>query len=52
MSLGDTLKFWDGHAVKFGCDNCCTPIKVIKFIKENIKLKIVCIEKETIKKIQ
>ena len=32
VGLGDALKFCDGHAVKFGCDDCCTPIKVIKFI--------------------
>ena len=23
---------WDGNAVKFGCDDCCTTINVIKFI--------------------
>ena len=30
---GDVLKVWDGHAVKFGCDDCCTSINVIKIIK-------------------
>jgi len=30
---GDALRVWDGHAVKFGCDDCCTLINVIKFIK-------------------
>ena len=29
----DALRVWDGNAVKFGCDDCCTPINVIKFIK-------------------
>ena len=22
---GDELRVWDGHDVKFGCDDCCTP---------------------------
>ena len=30
---GDALRVWDGHAVWFGCDDCCTPVNVIKFIK-------------------
>ena len=30
---GDALRVWDGHAIKFGCDDCYTPINVIKFIK-------------------
>ena len=30
---GDALKIWDGNAVKFGCDNRCTTINVIKFIE-------------------
>ena len=30
---GDAMKVWDGNAVKFGCDDCCIPINVIKFIK-------------------
>ena len=29
---GDALRVWDGNAIKFGCDDCCTPINVIKFI--------------------
>ena len=29
----DALKVWDGNAEKFGCDDFCTPINVIKFIK-------------------
>ena len=29
----DTLGVWDGNPVKFGCDDCCTPINAIKFIK-------------------
>ena len=31
--VGNALKVWDGNAVKFSCDDCCTPINVIKFIK-------------------
>ena len=27
------LRVWDGNAVKFGYDDCYTPINVIKFIK-------------------
>ena len=30
---GDALRVWDGNAVKFGCDDCCTTINVIKFIE-------------------
>ena len=30
---GYALRVWDGNAIKFGCDDCCTPINVIKFIK-------------------
>ena len=30
---GDALRVWDGNAVKFGCDDCCTPINVIKLKK-------------------
>ena len=30
---GDVVRVWDGQAVKFGCDDCCIPINVIKFIK-------------------
>ena len=36
--MGDALRVWDGNAVKFGCDNCCTPINVIIFTKKKIKL--------------
>ena len=35
---GDALRVWDGNAIKFGCDNCCTPINVIIFI--NLKKKL------------
>ena len=31
--VGGYTEVWDGHAVKFGCDDCCTIINVIKFIK-------------------
>ena len=31
----DALGVWDGNAVKSGCDDCCTTINVIKFIKNN-----------------
>ena len=27
------LGIWDGNAIKFGCDDCCTTINVIKFIE-------------------
>ena len=30
---GDALRVSDGNAVKFGCDDCCTPRNVIKFSK-------------------
>ena len=30
---GDALRVWNGNAVKFGCDDCCTPTNVIKVIK-------------------
>ena len=29
----DALRVWDGNAVKFVCDDSCTPINVIRFIK-------------------
>ena len=29
----DTLRVWDGNAIKFGCDDHCTTINVIKFIE-------------------
>ena len=28
----DGLGFWDGNAIKLGCDDHCTSINVIKFI--------------------
>ena len=30
---GDALRVWDGNAIKFGCDDCCTIINVIQFIE-------------------
>ena len=30
---GDALRVWDGHALKFGRDDCCTTINVTKFIE-------------------
>ena len=29
----DGLRVCDRNAVKFGCDDCCTPINIIKCIK-------------------
>ena len=29
----DALRVWDGNALKFSCDDCCTTINVIKFIE-------------------
>ena len=29
----DVLGVWDGNAIKFVCDDCCTTINVIKFIE-------------------
>jgi len=29
----DAPRVWEGNAVKFGCDDCCTTISVIKFIE-------------------
>lgn len=34
---GDALRLWDGNAVKFGCDDCCTHINVIKLILKKEK---------------
>ena len=31
--VGDALRVQDGNAIKFGCDDCCTTINVIKFIE-------------------
>ena len=28
--VGDALNVWDGNAIKFGCDDRCTTINVIK----------------------
>jgi len=28
---GDALRVWDGNAIKFGCDDCCT--NLIKLIE-------------------
>ena len=39
VGWGNALSVWDGHAVKFGCDDHCTAINVIKFIKYKIKSK-------------
>ena len=30
---GDALGVWGGNAIKLGCDDCCKPINVIKFIE-------------------
>ena len=30
--MGDALRIWDGNATKFGHDDRCTTINVIKFI--------------------
>ena len=37
MGGGDALRVWDGNAIKFGCDDCCTYINGIKFIKQFLK---------------
>ena len=29
----DALVVWDGNDIKFGCDDCCATINVIKFIE-------------------
>ena len=29
----DAVRVWDGNAMKFGCDDCCTTTNVIKFIE-------------------
>ena len=31
--VGDALGVWDGNAIKFGFDDHCTTINVIKFIE-------------------
>ena len=30
---GDALGLWDGNTMKFGCEDHCTTINVIKFIE-------------------
>ena len=30
---GDALRVWDGNTIKFGCDDHCTTINVIKLIE-------------------
>ena len=30
---GDVLGVWDGNAMKFGCDDHCTTINVVKFVE-------------------
>ena len=30
---GGALRVWDGNAIKFGCDDCCTPIIATQFVK-------------------
>jgi len=37
MGCGDTLRVWDGNAIKFGCHDYCTTIHVIKFIEKKKK---------------
>ena len=32
--VGDALGVWDGNAIKLGCDDHCTTINAIKFIKK------------------
>ena len=29
----DALRVWDGNAIKFGCDECCKTINIIKCIE-------------------
>ena len=31
--VADALRVWDGNAIKFDYDDCCTTINVIKFIE-------------------
>ena len=37
VGCGDALRVWDRNAVKFGYDDCCTPIKCNK-IHEVLKI--------------
>ena len=36
VGWGDALRVWDGNAIKFVFDDCCTPINEIKPI--NLKI--------------
>ena len=36
---GDALRVWDGNAIKFVCDDCCTTINVTKLIEKLKKRK-------------
>ena len=38
QGVGDALRVWDGTATKFGCDDCCTTINVIKFLSNKVFL--------------
>ena len=31
---GNALRVWDGNAIKFGCDDGCTTINVIKLVSD------------------
>ena len=33
QEVGYALGVWEGNAIKFGCDDHCTTINVIKFIE-------------------
>ena len=47
MGWGDALRVWNGNAAKFGCDDCCTLINVIKFINlKKLKNKFVKVKKK------
>ena len=34
----DALRIWNGNAVKFGYDDCCTPLNVITLIKNKKRM--------------
>ena len=44
---GGCTGVWDGNAIQFGCDNYCTTITVIKFIKkesyDNCSIILLCV---------
>ena len=44
MGVGGVLGVWDGNAIKLGCGDCCTTIKVIKFILKKEKKKKIHLE--------